>query len=388
MSQIPTRWNLSDGTFTFVSHMHNFVNSLPRNGDSSRDVLPGDLTFSSTGIDDNNLPRNMAELLKAVPLSYITFAVYGNAKGSVSKHDCWQHNFLMMENYSDEKVDGIAAVARTDWEPDSGGPVKPFGGTTYNFDGEAWYKMYAGPKLLTKLTSGNRAQGAGSGCAFYTYGGWSEVKLSMLVLATVKVRSYCTTSNNISNSFCFTMMDDYFARKPGTVETSTTEYIRQYCARNIPGGDLSTASRTNQQLCACNMADYSKYNLGNNVAGVRTECFLDDCLRSNFKPGILNNCPAPECLNLVSIDRSPVTGGNLTIDQRNQCLNILKGFSNEDDLIGTDDNNIDDIINSPTDPTQATATFWSRNKFAIIIIVVILIMAIIGATLYFVMGDE
>jgi hypothetical protein len=382
MSQISSGWNLSNGTFTFVSHMHNFISGLQKNGDSSKNVNPNELTFSSTGIDDRTLPRSLGDLLKIVPPRYITYAIYVNANGNISKHDCWQYTFLMVENHSQNQADGIVAVARTDWEPDSGGPVKLFGGEIYNYDNQSWYKLYIGPKLLDKLSSGDRTQpGAGSGCAFYPFGGWSEVKISMLLFATVNVRSYCTEGDNLGNNFCFAMMDNYFAGKPGTVESATTEYVREYCTRNVANGDLATASARNQQICACNMRDYSKYNLGNNVSGVRTECFLDDCLRSNFKPGVLNNCPAPECLNLVSIDRSPVTGGNLTIDQRNQCLNILKKYSGDENNGGNNDENDNDV--SPV----TEQSFWEKNKTIIIVIIAIIVLIIIAATIYFVTAD-
>jgi len=364
--------------------MHNFLNNLPRNGDSAKSVNPNELIFSSAGINDKILPRTLGDLQKIVPNKYITYSVYANANGNVSKHDCWQYNFLVILGYTGNTVDGTVSVARTDWEPDSGGAIKLFGGDAYNFDNESWYRLYVGPKLLDKITSGNRDQpGPGGSCSFYPFGGWSEAKVSVLFFVTVDVRAHCTDADNIGNDFCFAMMDSYFQSKPGKVESSTTDYINQYCTRIIPNGDLSTASSNNQKICACNMpvASYAKYglatdNAGNNISGIRTPCFLDDCLRSNFKPGNFNDCPAPQCLNVVNIDRSPVIGGNLTIDQKNECLNILKQYEG-----GNGDNG------GGTNPVPVQESFFEQNKTIIIVIIVIIVLIIIGATIYFVTAE-
>uniref|UniRef100_A0A6C0C819 Uncharacterized protein n=1 Tax=viral metagenome TaxID=1070528 RepID=A0A6C0C819_9ZZZZ len=371
MSRLSGGWNLDNGTFIFVSHMHNFLNNLPKNGDSAKNVNPNELIFSSDVIG-GGLPRTLRDLLKIVPSKYITYSVYVNANGSVSNHDCWQYNFLVILGYTGNNVDGTVSVARTDWKPDSGGPISSFGGETYEFDKQSWYKLYSGSKMLDKITSGNRVQlGSGSTCRFYPFGGWSEARVSVLFFVTVDVREYCTESDNIGNDFCFTMMNDYLGQKEkrGKMEPSIAGYLLNYCSRNV--ADLTSASSRNQQICACNMPDsaYTKYDLDKNISGIRTPCYLDDCLRSNFKPGNFNDCPSPACLNLLSIDRSPI-GGNLSIDQSSQCLNITK--NNDDD----------------TNPSLIVEkSFWEKNKIIIIVVIVIIILLIIGAGVYFATSD-
>jgi len=361
--------------------MQNFLNNLPRNGDKVRNVDPNELTFSSNDITDKTLPKTLGDLRKIVPDKYITYSVYANANGSVSKHDCEQYNFLTILGYTGTSVDGTVYVARTDYAANSGGDITLFGGNAYYYDNDPWYKLYTGPKLLDKITSGNRDQpGPGRTCTFYDYGGWSAAKVSVLFFVTVDVQSYCTESDNIGNDFCFAMMGDYYKDTSRKMGQATATYVSEYCARNIPNGDLSTASAKNQQICACNMPEgsYDHYNVGRNVTGIRKVCYLNDCLRSPFKPANLNDCPAPNCLNLVAIDNSPVTGGgNLNINQGSECLNILNGSDNNGDNNG-------DI--NPT-PTSTQQSFFEKNKTIIIIIIVIIVLIIIAATFYFVASD-
>jgi len=374
-----TNIGLQRGTFTFVSYMPKFISKINSDGSSEKNIIPSELKFLRNGINDMNLPKNLQELLNIINDKYVSYGAYVNASGNIANHDCWQYNDLMVDGYTDEK-EGTVAVARTEYGPSSGGPVQQCSGTYSRFNNECWKNLYSGKKILKKLTTFNHFV-SGSGCSFFPKGGWSDITVSLLMFVNVNVVEYCTEPgmNNIGSDFCFDLMENYFSQKGSAIEGPTTRYIEDYCQRNIPDGNLSSASTVNKKICACNMPNpsYDVYKSAvKNVSGVQVKCYLNDCLNSHFKPAILNKCPLPQCLQVVNIDRSTIP--NLNVKQNADCVNILREYQPTEEESGN--NNTDEPENNITE-----LSFWEKYKILIIIGVVITII-IISLGIYFMMG--
>ncbi|MEM3062277.1 MAG: hypothetical protein QW303_01835 [Nitrososphaerota archaeon] len=331
---------------------------------------------------DLRLPYNYLHYLHSlVKPSHIMLAYYVKATGEVAKHNCVATYTL----YANAKLDDGTSInkigiVQTSSNPDSGGPV--------NTD---WVDLgYRGSGLIIELSTNEDCSGSGCFCGFEkSYGGWSKINISLRIDVSVDLLNYCTTpgTQNIYKDMCYDFISNYIVKNGATQQIN--DYLEQYCTRKYPNGDLSifdtkgTMDKKDYNICACNMSqnNYDQFEKSLkehfpslSLGSIRPQCLLPACIVSTFKNSKLDNCPVPQCFNLVDIDRSNIIG-NVVINQSQDCSSYgIKGYSP-----------VSPPTTSPVSPDKPPSTnflqkaiqFISEHRIPVVVSFLVVILVII-----------
>ncbi|MEM0354230.1 MAG: hypothetical protein QXW79_01475 [Thermoplasmata archaeon] len=366
---LSSKYNMSSYNFTIYK---NNILSLDNYGNSFINLR----YYRFPTPPDLKLPYNYLDYLHSlVKPSHITLAYYVKATGEVAEHGCLATYTL----YANAKLDdgttiNKIGIAQTSYYPNSGGPI--------NTD---WVDLgYRGSGLIVELSTNEDCSGTGCGCGFENiYGGWKNVAISLRIDVSVDLLDFCTTpgTQNIYRDMCYDFVSNYIVKYGATQQIN--DYLEQYCSRKYPNSDLSifntkTMDKKDYNICACNMPqnnyDQFEENLMKHfpslsLGSIRPQCLLPACIVSTFKNSKLNNCPVPQCFNLVDIDRSNIVG-NVVINQSQDCsLYGIKGYS---------------PVSPPTSPyeppssnfLQKVIQFINEHRIPVIISFLIIILVI------------
>ncbi len=273
-------------------------------------------------------PATLQDLINLVGPNNISINYYASADGNVSQHDCEaQYTLNAYGRLADGTTTGYTALYTTGADAGSGGPVST-----------GWIPLITNTTsaittFSTVETCVDNTSGIGCSCRFESFGGWSRVGVSLLIQATVDLVAYCTASGtqNINSDLCYNYMSDYITANGATQEI--TDYMKAYCAAKYPTQGLSILNQPIQidpkdyNICACNMNDeyYQTFeqsiksqfpNL--DLGSIRPNCLIPACVTSTFKNNELDNCPIPQCLQIVNINDSNIAG-QTTVNQSQNC---------------------------------------------------------------------
>ena len=312
-----------------------------------------------------------------VASTHISANYYVSASGSVTGHDCDATYTL----YASGTVSSPTCTSNTNKINlhstgrgiGGGGPVN-----------SGWVLLLKNSvALINSLQTHEECTGSGCGCKFEKYGGWAGVSISLKIEVTVNLYNYCTTNNtkNIHDDICYNYMSNYINASALGPDQHITDYMKQYCNTAYPKGGLSifnqpiSIDQKDYNICACNMPDEYYQQFEQSIKGqfpdldlgsIRPNCLLPACVTSTFKNNELDNCPLPQCLDIVNINNSNIAAGKVSINQNQNCKQYGIG--------GTP---TPSPTPSPT-PTPKTESFVEKHKWLIIgIIIAIIIIAII-----------
>lgn len=356
----------SNNVLTCDSHGNGSVNFSANDFQIPNGILPGS-------------PATLQDLFLLIGAGNILINYYIQATGSVSSHDCWSTYTLYVQGtLGDGSFTNEIGVWATSNNPDSGSSVN-----------SGWEILLTGAdSIISSLSTHENCNGSGCGCAFESKGGWSNVSISLRTDVTVNLLDFCigTGPNFVynQNDLCYNYISDYITNTSLGPTQPITSAMQNYCTQKFPNSGLdifnlpATIDSRDYKLCACNMPDqlYQQFeqsikgqfpNL--NLGSIRPNCLLPACINSPFKNNELDNCPIPQCLEIVNINGSTISGPT-TINQNQNCskYGIMGGTTPP---------------SPPPSPTPSQPTlnnFWSKYKwwiFAFLFIIIALLILVI-----------
>ena len=344
----------------------------------------GQIVFSATDFPIppgtiTGLPDNVDSLVNLVGPNNIAISCYAAAKGSVADHDCEATWTLYVSGYlKDGTPISTTGIVSSSDDLDSGGPINT-----------PWVPILSNgsssPGIIKTMT---QCSGSGCWCGFFIYGGWSNAVVSLKLVVTINLVNFCTTmgQNNIKSDLCYNFISDYINNQSFGPTQEISSYLKDYCARNYPNGNLSlfnvgsNMDPRDYYICACNMPDQDYKEFLQSISGqfssldlgsIAPNCLLPACKTSPFKGIQLDNCPVPECLLITNVNDSNISGP-VTINQNANCSKI-----------GIKSPNSNSNANGPQSRTRKIidkikgVKWWVWMIVAIIIIIIIITIVLI-----------
>ena len=320
-------------------------------------------------------PTNLVDLANLVGPSNISINYYAAPTGQVGNHGCWATWSLVI---------GFTFVNGTTSNPVQFAVTPNDPGTPYTYTGNQWTLVATSSSAPSYAqTVAGDTTGSGKGCNLKS-GGWSGVGVNLRMDVTVNMNTYCTTGTNVySQNMCYNYLGDYFNTGQGTTQMST--YLQNYCAATFPDQDLSvlidpTTDPRNVDICSCNMpsADYDQFfnsvmntlpsNQTASFASIPRQCVFSPCDSSNFQPASLNECPVPNCLNVVSMTGNTITSP-IDVTQSIDCPISPSSAAPAIPAAPSSDPNSGQPLSPP--PSNTTSNIWIWIVILIFIIIVI-----------------
>lgn len=306
----------------------NNIFTCDSHGNGSYTFNPQDFSIPVGTISGS--PSNLHDLYQMVGSNNISIDYYVSATGSVTGHDCWATFTLyasgILSNPSCTSNSNKISLHSTGGNPGGGGTVN-----------SGWVPLMKNSiGILNSLQTHQECNGSGCGCNFTNYGGWNGIIISLKIDVTVNLYSYCTTdgTKNIHNDICYNYISNYIKAPALGPDQRITDYMKHYCNTTYPKGGLSifnqpiSIDQKDYNICACNMPDeyYQQFEQSIkgqfptlNLGSIRPNCLLPACVTSTFKNNELDNCPLPQCLDIVNISNSNFATNNVNINQNQNC---------------------------------------------------------------------
>jgi hypothetical protein len=203
-----------------------------------------------------------------------------------------------------------------------------------------WKFVNDNPSLLQIIGTSGTCAGSGCGCAFY---GWQETVISLKTIVTLNMITACTKEEKIYDDLCYdfmgTLISGYNNNPAETIfpKPYIDSYLSTYCETKYYNKDLSMfndrhkVDEKDYNICACNMNPTYYLEFINSLREkypelkletLKPNCLLPSCTVSNFKPSTLNNCPVPQCLNVVNLRGNKIEG-DIHISNNAKCRTII-----------------------------------------------------------------
>ena len=284
-------------------------------------------------------PATLQDLITLVGSSNLSYDAYVNITGTITGHDCNDvHALSIVGGYGTGTSDTTAPViiAQSPAAPNAANVAINLCTVTGNVNvgSTCWLKFYTSSLPLTYVTLTTNCSGSGCGCA-----NQGNVTVSMTIRYEIHVNfmPYCSQSLNLGNSFCFNTLSAYLGKFAANSVIDSA--MANYCSTKYPNGTLDMFNTQNMpnandyQICPCNMpvATYAQFTQaistqfpGANLTQLHPPCLVPACKQSIFQNSSLQNCPGPQCINVVNFANNSVSGA-VNVNQSADCTSIGLG---------------------------------------------------------------